>query len=130
MNKRIKILVSIGVIVVIATLFYFVSQAITKSTGYTVGDNRINEFASCLTEKGSIIYVYSVDCEACNKQKSLFGDSWKYLNVINCETNENSGEAGCLVIKVTQQPTWFLNNRMRSGEKSLELLSNITGCVL
>ena len=129
MDKRNRLFIIIAIIVLIISL-YFISQAITKYTGYAIMNNNLDNFAKCLTEKDSIIYFSSIDCENCLVQKEMFGSSWRAINVTNCDDKKYQDKAGCITIKVTREPTWLLNNRLVSGGKDLQTLSNITQCTL
>lgn len=130
MNKKMKIIASLIAVLFIACLFYIAAKTITKYTGYAIFENKLDKFAKCLTEEGNMIYMSSVDCNNCEIQKKLFASSWKYVNATDCDNEEYSGKAGCLAIKVTQEPTWLLKGNLRSGGKDLAVLSNITGCEL
>ncbi|MDP3990978.1 MAG: hypothetical protein Q8P63_01650 [Candidatus Nealsonbacteria bacterium] len=91
----------------------------------------LDEFAQCLTEKGMKIYG-SKYCSWCQKQKDDFGDSFSYINYIECvneETDEWSEE--CTRAGISSTPTWqFSDGTMSSGYKSLEDLAGISGCQL
>lgn len=129
MNKKVKLVVSILAIIVVALVLFFVTHAITKNTGYVVRDDRLDNFAGCIASKGNAVYIES-DCPICQTQKELFGSAWDRLNVTSCDSEENSEEAGCIGIRISQEPTWYLNGRYRSGFKNLETLSGITNCSL
>lgn len=83
----------------------------------------LDAFAKCLTEKGAMIYT-SPTCSHCLKQKSLFGDSWQYINDINCQESpivcSNAGIQGV--------PNRVINGENIMGQQSLEVLAEKTGC--
>ncbi|MEM4359635.1 MAG: thioredoxin family protein [Candidatus Bilamarchaeaceae archaeon] len=84
-----------------------------------------DNFAKCLTEKGAI--MYGADwCPHCQNQKRIFGDSFRYINYINCEKNYTT----CVSAKIEGIPTWIIDGRRYTGEQSLQALANITGCNL
>lgn len=43
----------------------------------------LDTFAQCLTEKGAIMYG-AKNCPNCLKQKNMFGDSFQYINYVEC----------------------------------------------
>lgn len=93
--------------------------------GCSSEQGRYDSFAQCLTEKGAI--MYGVDwCSHCQNQKRLFGDSFKYINYVNCEQHKKD----CLRAGVEGYPTWKINKTSYSGEQSLERLASLTGCKL
>ena len=78
------------------------------------------ETAKCIGEN-SIIYT-QLGCHACEEQEKLFGENYKYLNIIDCffETDK------CSEIKVT--PTWLIKGKTYEGLQSIEKLKEMTGC--
>ena len=78
------------------------------------------EIAKCIGEN-SILYTQK-GCHACEYQEDLFGDNYKYLNVIDCWVDQEK----CLGIKGT--PTWIINDQEYLGAKSIEQLKELTGC--
>lgn len=91
----------------------------------------LEDFAKCLTEKGMKFYGAS-NCSWCQKQKELFGEAVQYLPYVECL----DGETGEMVIECQEAgisgfPTWELpNGEKSSGFKSLEELSQLSGCPL
>ncbi|HKL24359.1 MAG TPA: thioredoxin domain-containing protein [Candidatus Nanoarchaeia archaeon] len=84
-----------------------------------------DEFAKCLSENDVI--MYGTDwCSYCQKQKSLFGKSFDYVNYINCDSNKRK----CVENNVKGYPTWKINNQTYSGVRPLESLSSMTDCKL
>jgi|SRR3989344_3087557 len=82
-----------------------------------------DELASCLTEKG--VVMYGTDwCPHCKNQKAMFGNSFKKINYVNCDFNV----AECKNKGVTGYPTWIINGESYAGEQSLVKLASLTGC--
>ena len=83
------------------------------------------DFARCLSNKGAIMYG-SKYCGHCDNQKKLFGNSFSYINYIECteqmDVCEQNGISGV--------PLWEINGQRYPGEQSLETLSDISGCEL
>ncbi len=80
------------------------------------------ETAKCIASN-SKIYISS-GCHACNLQKEIFGDSFSYLNVVDCKINTQE----CLEKGVTEVPTWFFVDKQVSGVQTEERLKEYTGC--
>ncbi|HRY91397.1 MAG TPA: hypothetical protein P5229_03610 [Candidatus Gracilibacteria bacterium] len=93
-------------------------------------DNSVEAFAKCLTAKGAIMYG-AYWCPHCQKQKAEFGDSFKYINYVECgEGQENSNIVKCAADKIQGYPTWyFTKGGYQIGEKSFAELATISGCV-
>lgn len=97
---------------IIAYTFYFRAQQ----------PGQYDDFAKCLTEKGAIIYGNDF-CDYTTKQRSMFGNSKKYLNYIGC-----AGGTECDLKKVKITPTWEINGTMYEGVQSFDKLSALSGC--
>jgi len=96
------------------------SITITKSLS-----NSLDDFAKCLTTKGLIFYGVSW-CPHCANEKKLFGDSFQYVNYVECTLET----ARCQMANITALPTFIIDNTRLTGEQSLETLAQITGCVV
>ena len=83
----------------------------------------LDEFAKCITEKWAMIYT-STTCSHCIKQKSLFGDSWQYINDVDC----NKSPVVCSQAGIQWVPNWVINWENIMGQQSLEFLAEKTGC--
>ena len=88
-------------------------------------------FAKCLTEGGIKIFG-AYWCPNCITQKKMFGDSWEYVNYIECSLPGGKGQTQyCKQAGIEGYPTWeFEDGTRRSGVIQLEELSSITGCSL
>lgn len=122
MQKRILITIVIGIILVIA--FYFITNAITKYTGFFVSEeSKDSDFNLCLKEQDITIYVNTEDIASTLKDIQLL-EELENFKIKNCL--ENNGE--CLMKGVTSFPTWIINNYMINRDISLEELSEYSGC--
>jgi glutaredoxin len=86
-------------------------------------ENNMDSFAQCLSKKGAVMYGTET-CPYCVKQKNLFGDSFIYVNYIDCQKNPQE------CVGLSGVPTWKINGKLYPGLKSLEQLSELSGCVL
>jgi len=82
------------------------------------------QFAKCVAEKATL-YVQT-GCFACAKQEELFGENLQHLTKINCAINPQE----CINNEIMQTPTWIIGNEKKIGYKTLEELSELTGCEL
>ena len=82
-------------------------------------------FAQCLTDKGAVMYGTEW-CSHCQDQKKLFGNSFKKINFVDCDKSKLI----CDQEGVTGYPSWKINDKIVQGQKSLEVLSKLTGCKL
>lgn len=96
-----------------------------------VEESFLEGFARCLAEKGMKFYGAS-GCGWCQKQKELFGEAAQYLPYIECADEETGGlTIECQGAGIQVFPTWQLpNGEKSSGYKSLEELSQLSGCPL
>ena len=102
-----------------------------------VPSGKYDTFAQCLTEKR--LYMYgSISCSFCAKQRAMFGDSFQYVNEIECDPRNPNHEAQrCIEKNVERTPTWIFDDseggilyRFEPGVVSFEELSEISGCPL
>ena len=85
------------------------------------GGGDYDDFAKCLTDEG--MTMYGTDwCSACSKQKEMFGDSFDYIDYVNCDFND------CSLVK--GYPTWMKDGEPAGdmGTKTFDVLSELTGC--
>jgi len=101
-------------------------------SGYFVKDESdesdlsdLDKFAKCLTENGATIYV-SKYCGHCEHQKEMFGESFEYVNSVECTENQEL----CQQMGIEGVPTWIINGKSYTGVQSFETLSSLTGCSL
>jgi hypothetical protein len=100
-------------------IFVFLAGCTSQNNTPGTYDN----FAKCLTDKGVIMYG-SATCPHCQDQKKMFGDSFKYINYIECSNDPRCTQAGIQYV-----PTWSINGTLQpAGEKTIQELSSLTGC--
>lgn len=90
-----------------------------------------DDFARCLSERGATFYG-AFWCPHCQNQKKLFGKAQKHLNYVECSTADGKGQLPrCTQAGVESYPTWdFADETRLTGEISLEVLAEQTGCML
>mgnify|MGYP000470139933 CR=1 FL=1 len=120
-NVRINKLIKIGLISSIAIALimavYFIKEK--KISGCAIDENNIDEFAKYLTSKGIRMYG-SAFCPHCNKQKEIFGESFKYIDYVECTENED------LCRSLIGVPAWKINGKIYYGTKSLSELKELS----
>jgi hypothetical protein len=92
---------------------------------------RLDAFAQCLSAKQAKMYG-AYWCPHCAEQKDMFGRSFRYAPYIECGIKGSRGIAAvCTEAQIQRFPTWiFADGTRTEGEKSLEYLSDKTGCSL
>ena len=109
--------VILAVVIGIVFLSYLVYMEGAKPGNY-------DDFANCLTEEGFVL-AGTDWCSYCQKQKDLFGNSFKYLNFKNCDLEKQ----WCNSNGAKSYPTWIdASGKTYVGVKSLEQLSLLSGC--
>ena len=89
--------------------------------------------AKCITEKGVNMYG-SFRCGVCAKTRARFGDSFQYINEIECHPQgENPQTELCLAKGLEGTPTWILEpngveEKRHQGFLSIEELREFSGC--
>ena len=98
---------------------------------YNNQQGELDDFAECLKDKGATFYG-AFWCPHCQNQKSLFGNSAKYLPYVECSTPDGNSQLEiCKEQKIQAYPTWqFGDGSKQEGELTLKELSDKTGCPL
>lgn len=114
-----------GTAITVVFLLLFTGGASSTRSG------KLDEFARCLTEKKAVMYG-SFLCPHCQDQKELFGDSWPYIQYVECSTpGSRQMTPACAAAKIQHVPTWvFGDGQRREGMTPLQELSQRTGCKL
>lgn len=101
-----------------ATLAYPNNKAQTNTA--------MDVFAKCVAAAGAV--MYGADwCPHCQNEKNAFGESFKFINYVECPDNPNL----CLQKGIKGYPTWiFGDGSALVGEQGLERLSQATACPL
>lgn len=115
----------LGVVVAFVIIIMFITVTISD------GNKNLDGFAQCLTEKGTIMYG-AFWCEHCENQKEGFGDSFEYINYVECSTPDGMDQLQvCKDRKILGYPTWeFSDGTKISGEMPHRMLADKTGCNL
>jgi len=78
--------------------------------------------AECIGNK-SVLFI-SPYCPHCIKQKKMFKEKIKYINIVDCTNNS----AYCIEMTVRGVPTWIINNTKYEGVMELWKLKELTKC--
>lgn len=112
MKRKTAGLISILVIMTVVSLAIFLMNSRKAETP--------DEVAKCIG-RNSVLYI-QLGCHACETQKKLFGESYQYLNKIDCWFEGDK----CLDIQKT--PTWIIKGEKYEGVQSIDKLKELTGC--
>lgn len=92
-----------------------------------------DKLAKCMTEKGVNMYG-SFRCGVCAKTRSMFGESFQYVNEIECHPQGYNPQTElCLEKKLEGTPTWILEKdgeeiKRNTGFMNIEELKEFSGC--
>ncbi len=117
-----KIVMGIIVLLILAVVVLFLSGKKEES------NDELDQLAKCLTSNGAKMFGASW-CGHCNNQKKMFGESWKYVNYVECSLADGSQSKECEEAGIEAYPTWIINGHHYLGEQSLEDLRQLSGCV-
>ncbi len=125
MNKQNKIILIFVVVLIFITIVFAVLELQNKKEITSVN---YDDFAKCLTEKNAVMYGAEW-CSHCKEQKTVFGDSFKYVNYVECPDNIKL----CLEKGILGYPTWIIGTSTKIegfDENTMQELSRATSCPL
>jgi hypothetical protein len=122
MSKPVAVIIILVLAVALATVLILTSMP----RGINGAPGALDAFAQCLTQKGVVMYgTYS--CPHCQDEKAAFGDSFKYINYVECTVETDK----CTAAGIESVPTWiFPDSRKFVGEQGLQNLAKESGCTL
>jgi hypothetical protein len=120
-----KAFLIIIVLIAIGIVAWSASGYFVKVEGSENNLSDLDGFAKCLSERGATLFI-SKYCGHCKDQKEMFGDSFKYVNSVECTEDQEL----CLEKGVRAVPTWVIKGLPYAGLQSFERLSELTGCPL
>lgn len=123
MKPKQRILITIGIGIVLVLGFFFITNSITKHTGFSISEFKENDFGSCLKEQEISLYI-NTDEPAKTLKKIILFDYLQYFQITNCLNNNQE----CLKNDVNSFPTWIINNDKIKKDISLQELKEISGC--
>ena len=92
------------------------------------GQHKVDRFAQCLTDKGTVMYGLFW-CSHCEEQKEAFGSSFGKIHYVECGTPDHHEQPQCSVEGLKDFPTWsFANGERATGSLSFRELAAKTGC--
>jgi len=129
-NKE-KIATIIVILLLVALFVYLVIIAIGKiSPPNPPSNNSTDDFAKCLSSKGAKMYG-AYWCGHCIDQKKDFGDSWQYIDYVECDPKgENPQTDLCLEKGIQGYPSWEINGKLYPGKQEFTKLAELSGCKL
>jgi len=120
MDKKVLLIVVGLTIFLIGGGIFLVTR--TQAPVYT----GLDDFARCLTSKNAVMYG-AYWCPHCQKVKKDFGQSFQYINYVECTVDVKK----CTDNNINGYPTWiFKNNQRLEGEQTFQKISEISGCPL
>tara|TARA_Y100000310_G_C20686057_1_gene819064 strand:- start:1563 stop:1958 length:396 start_codon:yes stop_codon:yes gene_type:complete len=128
MDKKVKVLITFGILILLGVGFYLASYTITKTTGYTITGRAVYtkeekiQIAKCITTQGVELYCSTLSLN-CQRQKKDLGDSFEFISYVDCGEEKNLNECEGLDL-----PSWKINNRFFKGIRDLGSLATSTGC--
>ncbi|MBN1386110.1 hypothetical protein JW968_04005 [Candidatus Woesearchaeota archaeon] len=87
------------------------------------GSQNSEKLAQCLSEKGAVLYGTEW-CSHCQNQKEAFGQSFSYIEFIDCDRQSEK----CFAEGIEGYPTWVINGQKYPGNQDIIRLADISGC--
>lgn len=84
---------------------------------------QVDEIIAKCIGQNSILYS-QLGCSHCIDQEKLFGETYKYLTVVDCWYEPQL----CVESNITGTPSWVINGEIYNGVHKVDELMELTGC--
>jgi len=121
-QKRILITLIVGIILI--SVFFVITNSITKYTGFSVS-NADDNFKKCLSEQEIILYINTEKVSETLKDIELV-QYFEYIKIKNCLIDKET----CIQDDVNSFPTWIIRNNKINRDITSEELSELSKCKL
>jgi glutaredoxin len=110
--------------IALTSIFFVGCTKLPDTTTTGTGVINLDAFAQCLT-KANVKMFGTATCSHCLAQKKIFGESFKYVQYVDCIASPT------MCSNVAAVPTWlFADGSTLQGEQKLETLAAKTNCSL
>ena len=121
-QKRILITLVVGIVLI--SVFFLITNSITKYTGFSVSDAD-NNFKKCLSDQEIILYINTEKVSETLNDIELI-QYFEYIKIKNCFRNKDT----CIQDGVNSFPTWVIRDNKINRDITSEELSELSGCKL
>jgi hypothetical protein len=121
MEKKFKVLLTLGAVIVLVVFLYMFTNWFSLITGYFKGEDEVMLLATCLSGKGAEFYGTTF-CADCEKQTKIFGNAFSNIKYIDCGRDKEF----CPNIRTI--PAWYINGQIYYGYKEIKDLKEISDC--
>ena len=105
MERRLKLYLTLGFIIVLVSGLYTFTNWFSIVTGYLTGEDEKTKLAQCLDGK-DVQFFGSDFCADCEKQKEVFKGAFRHIEEIEC------GKEKELCPNIRSIPAWFINKTL------------------
>ncbi len=123
MEKRVQVLITFIIAILLVTGLYIFTDWFSKVTGYFSGEDEKAKLAQCLDKQNAEFYS-DISCPDCEKQKKIFGSQINSINIIEC------GEEMQNCPSIREIPAWYINKTIHYGYFNITELDKLSGCNL
>ncbi len=121
-QKRILITLIVGIILI--SVFFVITNSITKYTGFSVSDADGN-FKKCLNDQEIVLYINTEKVSETLNNIELI-QYFEYIKIKNCFRDKDT----CIQDGVNSFPTWIIRDNKINRDITSEELSELSGCKL
>jgi len=129
MGNMLRVLVTIGILIGLLVVFFFITGSITKVTGLFISENVFSKedmFMKCLEERDIALYLNSENVDVTLSDVESF-DFLSGVDIFNCaENNQVCVEKG--VNDFSKKFVWIIEGEKVLGDVGVEELSELSGC--
>jgi len=123
MEKKKRILITIGLGLILMLGFFIITNSITKHTGFSISEYEEDNFGFCLKEQKINLYI-NTDESAKTLQEIMLFNYLQYFQITNCLNNNQE----CLENNINSFPTWIINGNKINKDIDFKGLLKYSGC--
>lgn len=113
-KETMNLIITIAIVIVIIAVGILLTNKKAPETE--------EEVIKCIGSK-AVLYT-QLGCRACEAQEDLFGENYKYLDVVDCWYNHEP----CIDADISATPTWIIKGEKITGVQTIDKLKELTGC--
>lgn len=121
MQKRMRVIVTLGGIILLVAILYNFTNWFSIATGYLKGEDEATRLATCLGNS-QVEFYGNEFCAECERQINELGEAFDSVNYVDCGREKEN----CPNIR--EIPAWFIGGKTVYGFKTFDEIKALSSC--